>query len=78
MNLSVIVLGVALLVVLGAVVGLAGAAERHGLAGAWREIARERRRNWEDRRHNLEILEEIRKCETCPFRSKLGGDPGPG
>jgi hypothetical protein len=64
-DLYVIVFGVVLLVVLAVAVGLAGAADRRSARRAWRAIAHERRRIWEERQRNLESLD---RCRYCPFR----------
>lgn len=47
MNLIVIVLGVAVLLVIAIIIGVA--VDRQSRDRAWRRIAYERRRNWEER-----------------------------
>jgi hypothetical protein len=68
MDLYVIVFGVVLLAGLAVAVGLAGVAHRRSAARAWRAIAAERQRNWEERRR---LAESAERCRDCPYR------PGP-
>jgi len=63
MDLTVIVLGVVVLVVIAIIIGRA--ADRQSRAAAWRRIARERRRNWEQR----QALSDGPSCRNpnCPY-----------
>lgn len=65
MDGSLIITGIALLVLLAMAVGVLRAEER-----ASRDIARSRRHNWEERRRTQELLEAMEKCRDCPFRSR--------
>lgn len=73
MDLYVIVFGVVLLAVLAVVVGLAGVAHRRSAAWAWRAIAQERHRIWEERQR---ILESDDRCRDCPYRPRPRRPPG--
>lgn len=68
MDLYVLVFGVVLLVGLAVAIGLAGVANRRSTARAWRAIARERRRNWEERRRMVRTAD---RCRDCPYRPGL-------
>lgn len=73
MNVGTILIGLVLLVLIAGAIGLANQ-EAAGRERAWRDIAAERRRNWEERRRLHEVLEAIDQCRDCPVR--LGaGDP---
>jgi hypothetical protein len=61
MDVELIVVGVALLGIIATAIGLAQRGEQVSRDRAWREIARERRRLWEERRQ----LEELRAEWEC-------------
>jgi hypothetical protein len=66
LNLAVALIGVAVLLVLTVVVGLARAID--GNASAWRAIAAERRRAWEERQRLRQLAEHLDLCRDCPLR----------
>jgi hypothetical protein len=68
MLIEVIVGGLAGLVVVAVGIGLAGQEGRAGRDRAWREIATERRRNWEERRRIEQLHDELELCRGCPLR----------
>lgn len=72
MNVAVIALGLVALVVLATMVGKAG--DSRARDRAWRRIAIERRRNWEQRRD----LDIALPCSNpnCPFRKFDEQPPG--
>ena len=65
MDLYVIVFGVVLLVGLAVAVGLAGVTHQRSVTRAWRAIALERQRVWEERRR---FREGVERCRDCPYR----------
>ena len=65
MDLYVIMFGVIFLVGLAVAAGLAGVTHQRSVTRAWRAIALERQRVWEERRR---ILESIERCRDCPYR----------
>jgi hypothetical protein len=73
MDTGVIVGGLLLLVLVAVAIGLIGGDEHTARARAWRDIARERRRNWEERRETEELLQTIDRCRACPFRVRDRG-----
>jgi hypothetical protein len=73
MDLYVIVFGVVLLAGLAVAVGLAGVTHRRSATLAWRAIAQERRRIWEERQR---IPEGDDRCRDCPYRPRPRRPPG--
>jgi hypothetical protein len=67
MNVATILIGLMVLVLIAGAIGLANR-EAVGRERAWREIAAERRRNWEERRRLHEVREAIDHCRHCPER----------
>jgi hypothetical protein len=65
MDLSLIVAGIALLLLLACAAGGLQAEER-----AWRDVAEARRRNGEARQRVHELLDSFEKCRDCPFRPR--------
>ena len=65
MDLYVAVIGVVLLVGLAVAVGLAGVVHQRGVTRAWRAIALERQRIWEERRR---FEDSVDRCRDCPYR----------
>ncbi len=72
MNVGTILIGLVVLVLIAGAIGLANR-EAAGRERAWREIAAERRRNWEERRRLQEVAETIDQCRDCPTRLVAGG-----
>ena len=63
MDASLIVAGIALMVVLALAAGVLQAEER-----AWRDVARARRRNWEERQRTHELLGFDREVPELPVQ----------
>jgi hypothetical protein len=72
MSIGLIVVGVALLVVVAVVIGLAQREERIARDRTWREIAHERRELWEERRRLEALVAELAMCRGCPLRPPEG------
>lgn len=66
LNVVVTVIGVVVLVGLAVAIGLVGVVQRRSIVRAWRAIAVERQRNWEERRR-LALVADT--CRDCPYRS---------
>lgn len=66
MDLYVVVIGVVVLIGLAVAIGLAGVVQRRSIVRAWRAIAVERQRNWEERRR---LVRAADSCRDCPYRS---------
>jgi hypothetical protein len=65
--LEVVIGGLVALVVIAVGIGLAGREDRVGRDRAWRDIAHERRRNWEERRRLEQLHAELELCRDCPL-----------
>ena len=65
---EVVVGGLVALVVIAVCIGLAGREGRVGRDLAWREIAHERRLNWEERRRIEQLHAQLALCRDCPLR----------
>ena len=74
----VIVVGLALLAVLAVTIGRVTRDGYGGTDRAWRAIAAERRRNWEERQRLQRQQTELRRCRYCPFRDAPPDDRGLG
>jgi hypothetical protein len=74
MDVGVIVVGLAVLAVLAATIGRITRDGYGGTERAWRAIAAERRRNWEERQRLLQLRNEVRACWYCPFRDSPPDD----
>lgn len=70
MDLTVTLIGLAVLVGLAVIIGLAQSADRGARNRAWRGIAAERRRCWEERQRLQQLTETIQRCRNCPFRRR--------
>jgi hypothetical protein len=73
MDVGVIVVGLAALAVLAVTIGRLTRDGYGGTERAWRAIAAERRRLWEER---LQLRAEIDRCRDCPFRDTPPDDQG--
>jgi hypothetical protein len=62
----VIVIGIVVLVGLAVAIALVGVVQRRSIVRAWRVIAVERQRNWEERRR---LVEAADGCRGCPYRA---------
>jgi hypothetical protein len=68
MVIGLIVVGLTTMAVIAVFIGLAGRDERVGRDRAWREIAHERRQNWEERQRIEQLYAELEHCRDCPLR----------
>jgi hypothetical protein len=75
MDVGVVVVGLAVLLLLAVAVGLRKQDEGLARERAWREIAEERRRNWEERRHLEDLRTDLELCRDCPYRAHPDGRP---
>ena len=69
MDGGVIVIGLALLTVLAVTIGRITRDGYGGTERAWRAIAAERRRIWEEHQRIRQLHDELDRCRDCPFRN---------
>ncbi|WP_214402898.1 hypothetical protein [Pseudonocardia lacus] len=70
-----ILIGVVLLALLAGAIGLRSRDESVHRDRAWREIATERRRIWEERQRLEDLLESVDLCEECAHRHRASHNP---
>jgi hypothetical protein len=75
MDVGVVLIGLAVLALLAGAVGLSSRDESVGRDRAWRDIATERRRNWEERQRLRCLLETLDRCHDCPYRPRPDNAP---
>ena len=75
MDVGVVLIGLVLLLLLAGAIGLSGRDEWRHRDRAWRRIATERRRNWEERRLLHDRLETLDLCEECAQRYRAEHNP---
>lgn len=75
MDVGVVLIGLLVMALLAGAVGLSSRDESVGRDRAWRDIATERRRNWEERQRLHGLLETLDRCQDCPYRPRADDDP---